>query len=370
MPFYRKIGDITKVKGGAIVNSLGTNVMSFGKICSTIIRAAYDESIVDAIKNIKKKEPLEYVVTKAGKLSCDYIIHIIVPYKKDDPNNVQLYKCYEKVLNIAIKNGIDSIAIPLIGTGRNGYSKDESSKAMAAACKKIDIQEGIENRPILKMCEYVYLSKRGSYRPIRRDYNDLDLNMNGSSFASIVENRFSLFSCCRFFASADPDQSVGTNFNEFRKLPDHDPKYPYYFLSFIMQQKGINIDDMLSPECNSDARKKFKRVEQLKNKDLIQLAFLCKLTRTETLELMAYNGTCFSPKSRIDMALMDCLANWRDVQQGTLEDLRIRVEELSDCEIKFTKLEDYDEEMDQGWLSAEERKEIKEKYKKKLIVQK
>ena len=366
MPFNTHIGDITTFKGGAVVNSLGTNVTSYGKICRTILKAADDKNIEFAIANLGKPKPLDYIITEAGKLNCDYIIHIVVPYKSNDPNNDSLLDCYRKALDIAIKKGIKSIAIPLIGTGRNGYSKDESSRALLKACREIDKKESAEDKEILDMNQYIYLSKKGAYRNNYQHERELEIDMNNNEAVSALENNNSLFNCCKLFSYVNPEDSINTHFMEFRVKPKSNPASTYQFLEFTIERKGLEIEELISPICDSDARKKFKRTQQLKNKDLIQLAFLCKLTRTETLELMAYNGTCFSPKSRIDMALKECLEKWDFIINKNIEDLRNMVDDLADCEIDFVSNEDYVDDIDKGWLRENERQQIRADYEKKI----
>ena len=366
MPFNTHIGDITNFKGEAIVNSLGTNVTSYGKICRTILKAADDHNIESAIADLGKPKPLDYIITTAGKLKCNYIIHIVVPYKANDPNNDSLLDCYRKVLDIAINKGIKSIAIPLVGTGRNGYSKDESSRALLKACREIDKRESEEDREILEMNQYIYLSKKGAYRHNYQHERGLEIDMSNDEALSAMENPNSLFNCCRSFSYVDPEDSINTHFMEFRQKPKSNPASTYQFLEFIIERKGLDIEELVSPICDSNERKKYKKTQQLKNKDLIQLAFLCKLSRTETLELMTYNGTSFSPKSRIDMALKECLEIWNEIIGKDIQVLREKVDELADCEIDFHPLDGYESENDYGWLRENERQEIRAKYKKKI----
>ena len=108
-----------------IVNSLGINTNVFGAICKSIVNAAKSNDIEKMLKEYPTGKVFDYHVTNAGVLKPKKIIHIVMPFKKNDKDNKDLKKAFSLVIDEAISLGMKSIAIPCIGTGANGYSKKD-----------------------------------------------------------------------------------------------------------------------------------------------------------------------------------------------------------------------------------------------------
>ena len=293
MPFNRIFGDITEFKGDAILNSLGTNTKKYGKICRNVINGINDEKIKDFIDKKETLEPLTIFDTASGDLPCKRVIHVVTSYKKDDPDNSKLFQCYKKAIDYAVENKWGSIAIPLIGTGSNGYSKYDSYEALRKAAKTITIKEDKCDVKIIDINLCVFLSKIPSSREEYRRYNEL-------------EDNFELYKCCKVFSRVHHDESINVDLKEFYDTSVERKNNPYYFYLFLLHKKGLDPVETLSGDCTKEQRHGLSKVKRLNNKDIIQLAAIANLTRSETLELMAYNGTSFSPTSILDMAFVNC----------------------------------------------------------------
>ena len=161
---------------------------------------------------------------------------------------------------------------------------------------------------------------------------------------------------CKAFSQVNPDDSVPLFFDAFKEHLEWDLNCPYLFLEYLIERKGQNVHNVLFPECDSADRKKFKKVHSLNNKDIIQLACIAKLSKTELLEFMAYCGNSFSPRSMIDRAIIKALKLWPFEK---LEDLRGFIEDETDgIDINFEKLTPRDEKLDCAWLTPKERYEL------------
>jgi O-acetyl-ADP-ribose deacetylase (regulator of RNase III) len=75
----------------------------------------------------------EAVITGAGELKADYIIHAVGPRFQEPNIEDRLYKTMQRVLHLAEEKGIKRIAFPPMGTGFYGISLDMSSKVMLDA---------------------------------------------------------------------------------------------------------------------------------------------------------------------------------------------------------------------------------------------
>jgi len=140
MPYKVKFADAVKYEGDVILNSLGPNGNVYGALCKNIISSMEDSEVKSYIDSIKDAPIGKIFETKAGKLKCKEVFHIVTPFKNmDDDNNTLLKKAYKDVIDLAVKKGYKSIGLPFIGTGANGYSESEAYDAVVSTC--IDFQE-------------------------------------------------------------------------------------------------------------------------------------------------------------------------------------------------------------------------------------
>ena len=73
----------------------------------------------------------EAIITKGYNLPAKYVIHTVGPIiysEVTQKEEVQLVNCYTHSLELAIENGIRTIAFPCISTGEFRFPKDKASK--------------------------------------------------------------------------------------------------------------------------------------------------------------------------------------------------------------------------------------------------
>ena len=126
MPVDTIIKNIEDVEAKAIVNSLGVGkgIQYFGQVCSAIDKKANNPEFTERIRNAKHIYSLgEFFVTKGYYLHAKNIINLLTPCYKDDPDLSILQDCVRRILYECTRNAgqYTSIAIPLLGTGANGY---------------------------------------------------------------------------------------------------------------------------------------------------------------------------------------------------------------------------------------------------------
>ena len=128
MPFQIIREDITRVKVDAIVNPTDEFYSHSGGTDKRIHDVAGDEFYIDLRKHGCLSVGDALITSSFNMNNCKYIIHTVGPVYVDSSYNKEklLRRCYRKVLECALDNNIESIAIPLISTGSFNYPKKDA----------------------------------------------------------------------------------------------------------------------------------------------------------------------------------------------------------------------------------------------------
>ena len=119
-------GDILEAEVEAIVNPTDL-VLSGGGGLDQVIRQAAGKKVDRACEEIRDLyggcQTGEAVITTAGNLSAKYLIHTVGPIWTGggigEPKLLE--SCHRECLQLAVENGIRSIAFPAISTGTFRY---------------------------------------------------------------------------------------------------------------------------------------------------------------------------------------------------------------------------------------------------------
>ena len=146
MPLIIVRNDITKMQVDAIVNAANTALQMGGGVCGAIFNAAGATKLQSACDKLAPIQTGEAVITPGFDLPAKYIIHTAGPVYRDGTHGeeAQLRSCYKNALDLAQKNGCESIAFPLISSGIYGYPKTEALRVAIEAIRDFISEHNID----------------------------------------------------------------------------------------------------------------------------------------------------------------------------------------------------------------------------------
>ena len=315
MPFHIIEGDITKLDTDAIVNAANNTLLGGGGVDGAIHRAAGPQ-LLQECRTLNGCETGDAKITDAYNLPSKKVIHTVGPvWYGGTENEPELLKsCYQKSLELAKENGLNSIAFPLISSGIYGYPKDKALKIATDT-----IKEFLEDN---EMYVYLVIFDQKSFqidRDLKEDLSEyinenyvkgpkVRLKQNPNLSETIVgfEDAYlrelnCLAPVSTFSISEDLSDRIGNREDSFSEL----------------LLKKIDEAHMTDPECYKRAnidRRLFSKIKN--NKDYcpsketaIALALSLELSLEETNDLLERAGYTLSKNKLSDVIIQYFIDN-------------------------------------------------------------
>jgi O-acetyl-ADP-ribose deacetylase (regulator of RNase III) len=124
-----RMGDITRVEAGAIVNAANPTLLG-GEGVDGMIHWAAGEGLLEECRGLGRCPAGEARITRGYNLPCRHVIHTVGPVYSLDGDNAPslLASCYKSCLKLASEHGLDTIAFPAISCGSYGYPIDKACR--------------------------------------------------------------------------------------------------------------------------------------------------------------------------------------------------------------------------------------------------
>ena len=293
MPLQIIRQDITKMRVDAIVNTTNEQMVGYSGVDLAVHEGAGPLLDIEC----QKLAPLGLgtaKITKAYNLDAKYIIHTSGPVWQGglEGESILLKSCYIESLKLAVQNGCETVAFPLISAGVYGYPKDQVLKFATQV-----ITEFLYDH---EMTVYLCVFDRTSYQFSKRLFAEISELIDDDYVEDYCESCFSMPMACE--RSMPPVTSVaGKSLEEYMKSMDKSFAYKLFDLidergmTDVECYKKANVDKKTFSKlkCNPDTYKPSKQTA-------VAFAIALKLNLDETQDLLASAGLTLSRSFTFD----------------------------------------------------------------------
>jgi len=305
--------DITRIHADAIVCTANPHPIIGSGSESAVYAVAGKERLLKERIRIGSVEPGTVFVTEGFNLPARWIIHAVYPVYQEERRREcldYLHQCAERIFEEAERKNLRSVAMPLLGTGSNGYPREdslhilieESSRYLLDHDMKITI--AVFDRSSFEISDRIYrgvdsyLDEHYVENAIRNEYRQERRRKPGSAPVS------ALFHSDISLKNYGREEAMEAASCELESMIDQlGETFQESLLNWI-DRKGYT-DPEVYHRANLD-RKLFSKIRSNpkyhpKKNTVLALAVALNLSMDETTDLLARAGYALSPSSRSDL---------------------------------------------------------------------
>ncbi len=316
MPFFIIEQDITKMNTDCIVISADYSLHPVGGISTAVFQAVDDpKGLTKECAKIGYCGGCECATTNSYGLPAKYIIHAVAPVLADSGNRGEEYLkiCYDNALMMARRKMFESLSLPLLGTGKKGYSKDVSLKiainAITDFLEKYDmnIYLVIHNKfsfiPDKQLMENV-----GSY--IKLNFNNAKEFVTANSF--VFDFTLSEKVTVNFTGTENSSETQQKKETAEKVNSPHNSVPFSKFLTATVKQKRFR-DSKLCKKCNIE-KYAFARLKNHENKiptkeEVLAIAIGCRMNLQEAEKFVENSGYSLNTDSKQNVIIRYFIEN-------------------------------------------------------------
>ncbi len=314
-----KYMDITKCDQECIVNSLNPSTSKFDIICKAILYKSNE--LADILNNNPYCNTFDMFVTDAGDLPSKHIIHIVMPFKKDDNNNEKLRRVFSLVIDKAIELKYKSIAIPYIGMGVYGYTYNDINQTLNDVMFTYQYKKDIE----IDITSVRFNLKKLKIKKIKEPINPTTRSVSVCGVIKkevphkkeapyvIKKNIFDLDFNAGMENIERIERAIMDNYHKCEEINIESLYTPVDFIKAAVKRiGGYSKVPLLNDVLNSDARKNIaKFTKNIRKEEIYCSSYLLKLNFTQIIQFMRISGYTFSPvsKNNIDLEVFKYIVN-------------------------------------------------------------